>query len=236
MLAEEKCKNSPTVLVWCSTAQLPSGLLEIFALSLLRERASIGQRNPYSGWTPKSDSAHGTVSSSVKNWLIHHQSFQARLPLGHHRRGRPWKTTAGARLHSAFHKYHILTFLQKSVCPSFTTSLHFAKLSVLILGAPLIFRYHHQEYFQLLMGSQPPSADGHMKESTRLQWIRLMSDQATQDCHCHKTACKRLFQKLWILMASITLTSLFQHQGGTRTVPRTKVSMRVNHPLLHFQH
>lgn len=30
MPEEEKCKNSPTALVWCSTAQLPSGLLEIF--------------------------------------------------------------------------------------------------------------------------------------------------------------------------------------------------------------
>lgn len=255
MFAEEKCKNSPTVLVWCSTVQLPSGLLEISALSPFRKKVFMGQRNPYSGLTPKSDSAHGTgpLSSSTKNSPIHYQSLQARLPLGHHRWGRLWKTTTGACLHSAFHKHptpqshdfwaqgKAAQLLQKPVCPSFTPPLYFAKSPVLILGAPLTFRYHHQEYFQLLMGSQPP-ADEHKKESSRLlekaegyicfsPGDEYLSHQATQGCHCHKTACKRLFQKLWILMAPITLTSLLLHQGRTWTVPRTRVSMRVNHPL-----
>lgn len=219
------------------------------ALSPFKKRVFMRQRNPYSGLTPKSDSVHGTstLSLSTKNSPILQQNFQASLPPGHYRWAMenhswcsspfcfPW--TPHPSVPEFWAQWKAVQLLQKPVCPSFSPPLYFAKPSVLILGAPLTLRYRHEEYFQLLMGSQPPSVDGHMKESTRLLekaegWICLppsdeyLSDQATLDCHCHKTARKRLFQKLWILMASLTLTSQLLHQGRTWTVPRTRAPMR----------
>lgn len=131
----------------------------------LQEKGLYGARKSLLWFDSQVRLCSGPLSLPTKNSPIHHQSFQARMPLSHHRWGRSWKTTAGACLHSVFHEHPIpqcwdfwaqrktVQFLQKPVCPSFTPPLHFAKPSVLTLGAPLRFRYHHQEYFQLLMGS-----------------------------------------------------------------------------------
>lgn len=96
-------------------------------------------------------------------------------------------------------------------------------------------------HFQLLMGSQLPSVDGSMKKSTRLLekaegYICLspsdeyLLDEATADCHCHKTASKRLFPKLWILMASSIMMccSLSHHCCCSKEAH--ELSQRPEHP------